>query len=98
MHTPINNTCINRSLHGDGENTVEYSRWLNVYGKLSAREKSGIKNYVMFSTSTIMTFVGFFVVFLYFKYVSFVICKEFVEYHKLPSCSLKSLKKLCHSA
>lgn len=48
---------INGGLHGDGECRVQYSRWLNVHGKLSDREHSEIKNTVMFSTCTVFSFL-----------------------------------------
>lgn len=35
----------------------EYSHWLNVHGQLSDREHSEIKNTVMFSTSTVNTYL-----------------------------------------
>lgn len=45
---------INGGLHGDGECTAEYSRGLNVHGKLSDRKHCEIINTVMFSTSTVL--------------------------------------------
>lgn len=51
----LKHTCIcNGSLHRDDECIAQYSRWLNVHGKLSDFEHSEIKNTIMFSTSTVV--------------------------------------------